>query len=266
MSTRRAERASHRGLTGVAALLIAGGVALTVRLAAAMPAACDMPMPGGWTMSMVWMRMPGQTWPGAAASFLGMWIAMMPAMMLPSLLPMLRGYRESVAEAAGARLGSLTVLVGAAYFGVWTVVGLAAFPVGVSLAALEMRLPALSHAVTLLAGGVVLIAGLFQLSAWKARRLACCREGAGRRSPLAADAGTAWRHGVRLGVQCAGCCGNLMAILLVAGVMDLRAMLVVTAAITAERLVPAGDRVARAIGAGVVAAAVVMLARAAGAA
>ena len=35
------------------------------------PAMGDMPMPGGWTMSMVWMRMPGQTWPGAAASLLG---------------------------------------------------------------------------------------------------------------------------------------------------------------------------------------------------
>jgi predicted metal-binding membrane protein len=34
---------------------------------------------------MAWMRMPGQTWPGAAASFLGMWVVMMVAMMLPSL-------------------------------------------------------------------------------------------------------------------------------------------------------------------------------------
>jgi predicted metal-binding membrane protein len=36
---------------------------------------------------------PGQTWPGAAASFLGMWVVMMVAMMLPSLVPMLRRYR-----------------------------------------------------------------------------------------------------------------------------------------------------------------------------
>jgi hypothetical protein len=38
-----------------------------------MSAMGEMPTPGGWTMSMAWMRMPGQTWPGAAASFLGMW-------------------------------------------------------------------------------------------------------------------------------------------------------------------------------------------------
>ena len=261
MSTRRVDRASDRGLVGVTALLLAGSVALVIHLDAAMPGTCDMPMPGGWSMSMVWMRMPGQTWPGAAASFLGMWIAMMVAMMLPSLVPMLRGYRESVA-AAGAR-GWLTALVGVGYFAVWTVAGLAAFPAGAWLAALAMRRPAIAYTVPLAAGGVVLVSGLVQLSAWKARQLACCREVPGWRSPFAADAGTAWRYGVRLGVQCAGCCGNLMAILMVAGVMDVRAMTVVTAAITAERLVPNSQRVRRAIGAAVVAAAVVMLGRAA---
>ena len=45
----------------------------------------EMATPGGWTMSMAWMRMPGKTWPGAAASFVGMWVVMM----LPSLAPML---------------------------------------------------------------------------------------------------------------------------------------------------------------------------------
>jgi predicted metal-binding membrane protein len=40
-------------------------------------------------MSMAWMRMSGQTWPVAAASFFGMWSVMMVAMMLPSLVPML---------------------------------------------------------------------------------------------------------------------------------------------------------------------------------
>jgi hypothetical protein len=43
-------------------------------------------MPGGWTMSMAWMRMPGQTWPGDAVSFLGIWVVMMVAMMRAGLL------------------------------------------------------------------------------------------------------------------------------------------------------------------------------------
>ncbi len=55
-----------------------------------------------------------------------------------------------------------------------------------------------------------------------------------------------------------------MAILLVIGVMDLRAMAVVTAAITAERLAPAGRRVARAIGAAVIGAGLFLIARAVG--
>src|SRR5271166_1096013 len=77
-------------------------------------------------------------------------------------------------------------------------------------------------------------------------------EAPGRGRTLPADAGTAWRHGLRLGLHCSYCCAGLMAILLVIGVMDLRAMAVVTAAITVERLAPAGERVARAIGAAVV--------------
>ena len=65
---------------------------------------------------------------------------------------------------------------------------------------------------------------------------------------LPADAGTAWRHGVRLGLHCSCCCAGLTAILFVIGVMDVRAMAVVTAAIAVERLAPGGERVARAPG------------------
>src|SRR5687768_13388213 len=48
---------------------------------------CEMEMPGGWTMSMMWMRIPGQTWFASATNFLLMWLAMMVVMMLPSALP-----------------------------------------------------------------------------------------------------------------------------------------------------------------------------------
>ena len=99
---------------------------------------------------------------------------------------------------------------------------------------------------------VVLIAGAYQLTAWKARELASCRGEPGRGCTLPADPGTAWRHGLRLGLHCSRCCVGLMAVLLVIGVMDLRVMAAVAAAITIERLAPAGERVARAIGAVVV--------------
>jgi predicted metal-binding membrane protein len=217
-----------------------------------MSAMGGMPMPGGWTMSMAWMLMPGQTWAGAAASFLGMWVVMMVAMMLPSLVPMLLRYRQAVGSPGNIgpnrRLNRLTALVGAGYFFVWTLFGMAAFPLGVALAAIEMEEPALARAVPIAVGVVVIYAGFLQFAAWKARHLACCREMPGRCRTLPADFGTAWGHGLRLGFHCARCCVGLMAILLGLGVMDLRAMAVVAAAITVERLAPAGERVARAVG------------------
>ena len=221
-------------------------------------------MPGGWTISMAWMRMPGQTWPGFAASFLGMWIVMMVAMMLPSLSPMLGRYRQAAGRTGETPPGPLTALVGVGYFFVWTVFGMAAFPLGAALAAAEMRQPALAGAVPIMVSEVVLVAGVFQFSGWKARHLAWCRKSPGLGDTLPADAGTAWRHGLRLGLHCTRCCAGLMAILLIIGVMDLRAMAVVAAVITAERLVPAGERVARAIGAVVVGAGLFLIARAVG--
>ena len=97
------ERASQRAFFGVSALLFAASAAVTIVWCASMSAMGEMPMPGGWTMSMAWMRMPGQTWPGAAASFLGMWVVMMVAMMLPSLVPMLWRYRQAVGRTDAPR-------------------------------------------------------------------------------------------------------------------------------------------------------------------
>lgn len=222
----------------------------------------------GGTMSTVWMRMPGQSWPGAAASFLAMWVAMMVAMMLPSLAPMLWRYRA----------GCVTVLVGMGYFLVWTVLGAVVFPLGVALSMMGMRQPLLARAEPFAVAVVVLIAGALQLTRWKARRLACRGE-LGRPEPKAPalersegkdlhsagrDAGMAWRHGVRLGIDCAQCCAGLMAIPLVAGIMDLRVMGAVTVAVTAERLAPARMQVARGVGVAGVGAGAMLIARAAG--
>src|SRR2546428_5825842 len=88
------------------------------------------------------MQMSGQTWLGAAASFLTTWVVMMVAMMLPSLVPTLWRYRQ-------AGLGLMTLLVGVGYFVVWTVFGLAAFLLAAPLA----------RAVPIAVGVVVLLAG-----------------------------------------------------------------------------------------------------------
>jgi predicted metal-binding membrane protein len=254
-------------------LLFAASVAVTVAWTMSMSAMGAMPMPGGWTMSMAWMRMPGQSWTFTVMSFLGMWIVMMLAMMLPSLIAMLQRYREGVASVAGTRLGWLTAVVGAGYFFVWTLIGAAAFPVGLALAEIEMQQPTVARVVPIAAGVVILIAGVFQFSTWKVHHLACCRYESAPAGPLRTgpsertgpttdgDAVAAWKHGIGLGVHCSLCCGNLIFILLVIGIMDIRAMAVVTAAITAERLAPSGECVARAIGVVCVAIGVVWLAR-----
>lgn len=254
---------AERAFFAVAALIFAASATATVMWCASMAAMGGMEMPGGWTMSMMWMRMPDVTWHEAAASFLAMWTVMMMAMMLPALLPMLRRYREAVGEGGETRLARLTVLAGAGYFALWAVAGLAVFALGMALAEMTMRQDELARAVPIAAGAVVLLAGAAQFTAWKAHNLACCREEPGGRA-MTADGGTALRHGLRLGRHCAGCCANLMAILLVLGVMDLFVMTAVTAAITLERLAPNGERAAQAIGIVTIGAGLLLIVRAAG--
>jgi len=74
----------------------------------------------------------------------------------------------------------------------------------------------------------------------------------------------AWTHGLRLGRDCGLSCAGAMASVLALGLMDMRAMAIATVAITAERLAPAGERVARAIGLGAIVAGAVLVARAVG--
>jgi predicted metal-binding membrane protein len=230
-------------------------------------AMAGMPMPGGWTMSSMWMVAPGQSWPGAASSFLGMWIAMMAVMMLPVLIPMLARYRRAVVAGPAlgeVRLGGLTAVVSAGYYFAWALLGLALFPLGAGLAAVAMRYPWLAREVPLAAGLTVLIAGAVQLSAWKARTLACCRGTPGPGRTLPAGPRAAWRHGLRLGLHCVKCCAAPTAMLLALGVMNVGAMVAVTGLITLERVAPAGERFARLLGIVAIAGGVFLIVRAAG--
>jgi len=188
---------------------------------------------------------------------------MMVAMMLPSLVPTLWGYSQAVGRAGEMRLSWLTALVGTGYFFVWTMLGIVVFPLGAALAGIEMQQPTLARVVPIAAGVVVAIAGALQFSAWKAHHLACCREPSRGKRWLPTDAATAWRHGLRLGLHCIYGCAGFTAILLVIGIMDLGVMALVTAAITAERLAPNGEGVARAIGIVVVGVGLLLIARAA---
>jgi predicted metal-binding membrane protein len=257
------QRVSQHVFLGISGLVFSASAAVTIHWCSSM-SAMQMPMPGGWTMSMAWMRMPGQTWFGAAASFLGMWTVMMVAMMLPSLVPMLRRYRQAVGGTSEARLVWLTALVATGYFFVWSVFGLAVFPLGIALVTIEMQVPAMARAAPITAGAVVLSAGCFQFSSWKARHLACCNGEPMPGSGLPPDPVPALRYGLCLGFHCAICCAGLMAVLLVFGVMNLRAMAIVAAIITVERFAPAGQRIVQAIGLVLVGTSLFVIARAAG--
>jgi predicted metal-binding membrane protein len=259
-SGRESERAFHV----IAMLLFAASAAATIIGCASMSSVDPLSLSLGGSASTAWLRMCGQAWPGAAASFLGMWIVMTAAMMLPSLVPMLGRYRRAVDRTKEGHLGRLTVVAGMGYLLVWTAIGMAVFALDVALDAVEKRFPLLGPAVPIAVGTVVLMAGVLQFTAWKARHLACCRMMPTHGSVLPADAATAWRYGLRLGVHCSCCGAGLTAILLVAGLMDLRAMAVVAAAITLERLAPAGERVAQVIGAFIVGAGLFLVAQASG--
>jgi len=113
------------------------------------------------------------------------------------------------------------------------------------------------------AGLVVLVAGVLQFTTWKAHHLDCCRREPDPSRRLPPDTSAAWRLGLRLALHCGSCCAGPMAALLVLGLMDLRTMAVVTAAITAERLLPEGERVARGLGVVGVVAGLVLILRAA---
>ena len=215
-----------------------------------------MSMPGGWNMSMAWMRMPGQTWPEATASFMGMWTVMMAAMMVPCAAPMLLAYRRADDGSHGA---VKTLLAAAGYGTIWILAGALAYALGIPIAYAEMRHDALSTAAPWTSAVLVLIVGAAQFSGWKRRRLARCRVGCAGATPNGMKG--AFRHGLQMGIGCGRCCGGLMLILLVTDVMNLGIMAAVTVAVTAERLLPNPAVVSRIVGVVVIAAGISMLCR-----
>src|SRR5713226_10625751 len=154
--------ARERAFLAICAALFIVSAAGTIYLCRSMFG--GMAMPGGWTMSMAWMRMPGQNWLTAGAMFIGMWVVMMVAMMLPPLMPTLWSYRRSIRGLAQVPLSGLTALAGAGYFLVWAGLGAVAYILGSVLTVAEMRWLALARYVPVATGAVLLIAGGIQFT------------------------------------------------------------------------------------------------------
>ncbi|HVT38833.1 MAG TPA: DUF2182 domain-containing protein [Gemmatimonadaceae bacterium] len=251
-----------RAFSATSALLFIASAGATLYLCRAM--AGGMTMPGDWTMSMVWIREPAGSLVAAAGGFLVAWIVMMVAMMLPSLIPVLSNYRQSILALDEGGSGARTTLFGAGYFSVWAGIGIAAYALGMLVTGAEERWPALARSVPAWSGAVLMLAGCWQFTGWKARELARCRESLACEQGRHVTATGAMQGGLRLGAHCALCCGGLMVTLLVTGVMSVAGMLLIAVAITAERLAKRPDWVARTVGAGMLVVGAVWIARSLG--
>lgn len=207
-----------------------------------------MLMPGGWTMSMVWM--PMGSWTASVLMFSAMWVAMMVAMMLPSTLPILLLFRRVALFRHERHAGGLCTVLAAGYFLTWAGFGLAAYGVGIGVTQLAMYSAQISRAVPFAAGVALIAAGVFQLTPLKQACLRHCRD------PLlllSNHAGPGWRAALQLGLChgafCVACCWALMLIQLVLGVMNVAVMAALALVIAMEKLLPRGAALARVVGA-----------------
>jgi predicted metal-binding membrane protein len=181
-----------------------------------------------------------------------MWALMMAAMMLPSVLPVVlfvvrfNGAARAVGFIAGYLLpwGAFSV---SATLVQWTLL---------KATLLSRMMKSTSIA---LGAAVLVVAGLYQFTSLKQRCLAGCR------SPWVAVLNptgptAAIRAGLEHGAYCVGCCGVLMALLFVAGVMNLLWIVVIVAYVIVEKWAPRPAWSSRAAGAVLCIAAVTLLA------
>lgn len=195
---------------------------------------------------------PGSmAWPLRIGLFLAVWVVMLGAMMLPTLVPLARLFGLVSARSDhpyAARAG----LYGG-YLLVWTAIAPVAllFDSGVHLVVRSW--PWLAEHDGLVLAGALLLAGSYQLSPMKDRCLTACRD------PL----GFLWQHyrrgfagslrlGARHGLWCLGCCWALMLVLFATGVGSLVWMLGLTAVMVAEKTTRWGARLVLPIGAALV--------------
>ena len=243
----RASREAVAYLIAISVFLIAAG--LTLWFCISMSGGMDMP--GGWSMSMMWMPMPGQTWLAAAGMFGAMWLAMMVAMMLPSAMPTMIVYRRVLCFRHEPHATSATVLMAGGYFLVWLAFGVVAYIIGAGICWAAMRWEGVSRAIPILSGVALVLCGLFQFSPMKMACLGHCRDPMHTvASHLRPGRSGGFLLGLHHGVFCAICCWGLMVIQLALGVMNLGIMVLVGLVISLEKLVPRARWIVWSVGVG----------------
>jgi predicted metal-binding membrane protein len=173
---------------------------------------------------------------------------MMAAMMLPSVVPMALVFGR-VSRDRATRGGTVLVptwIFLAGYLAAWTVFGLVAYGIYRGIHRADPGFLSWQEQGPLVTGGVIVLAGVYQLTPLKRVCLRHCR------SPLhfvmhgwRPGRLGAFRMGVEHGTYCVGCCWGLMLILFALGVMSVLWMAVVAALVFAEKVLPVGERLPR---------------------
>ena len=186
---------------------------------------------------------------GALGWFIGIWVTMMAAMMLPSVAPMVLLFaRVSSERLRRQQAAAPTWVFVLGYLGVWTLFGIAAYAIARGVRALDLGFLAWDEHGPLAAGIAVAAAGLYQLTPLKDVCLRHCR------GPMhfvlhrwREGRDGALRMGAEHGVYCVGCCWGLMIVLFALGVMSIFWMALVAAVVFAEKVVPGGERFSKGI-------------------
>jgi predicted metal-binding membrane protein len=210
---------------------------------AAAPSMADGAMTGHTGMGGMAMDDGARPDPGVRLiMYLGMWTAMMAAMMLPAAAPMILmfGTVYRTKRARGQAYVPTWVFV-AGYLAVWVAFGACAWAFSDVSEGLGRVYPMLHDLGPRVAAVAMIAAGVYQLTPLKQRCLSHCR------SPLSfvmhhwrPGLGGAWRMGLDHGVYCVGCCWVLFVLLAVVGLSSLPWMGLLTLVICAEKLVPWG--------------------------
>lgn len=205
----------------------------------------------GWLMPLDLPPASGGAW-GASywlIAFL-MWAAMMVAMMLPSASPMVLLYARVVRQAERrGQPSSAAVSIAAfasAYLALWILFSLLAVVLQFGLERTGAMSVMMSARIATLSGGLLIAAGIYQLTPLKAACLKQCR---GPAQFIAAHwrpgPSGAWRMGLAHGCYCLGCCAVLMLLLFVGGVMNLIWIAGLTLIVATEKLAPFGEWAAK---------------------
>ncbi len=183
-----------------------------------------------------------------ATGFVGAWVVMMAAMMLPSAAPLVLLYR--VAGADGRAVNAVPLVAG--YLLVWAAFGALVYAAQQALGAVAHASPALGNSRPYVVVGILAIAGVYQFTSLKKACLRKCR------SPLdflmqrwrGRGAFDALRLGAEHGAYCVGCCWGLMAVLVISGAMSLLWVVLIALIVFMEKLMPFGERGAQLSGVG----------------